>query len=79
MHKRFHERRQLQRLSEIVHEEHMLRLDVKIEEQLVPRKFKHRPRPQTAIIARAAHRVVEAREGVERQLSQKARTGTHGC
>ena len=78
MHKRFHEKRQLQRLSEIVQEEHKLRLDVKIEEPLVPRKFKHRPRPQTAIIARAAHRAIEASAAVEQQ-QPRTRTGTDGC
>lgn len=72
MHPRFHERAQLECLAEIVHEEHCLRLDVKVEEPLVPRRFKHRPRPKTAIIARAAQEAIAAREWAEETTEKVA-------
>ena len=55
------EKIELEPLAEIVHEEHCLRLDVKFDEPLVPRPFKPRPRPKTAIISAAAQRKIEAR------------------
>ena len=53
--------------SEDVQEEHRLRLDVAVEKPLVPRPYKRRPRPQTAIIARAAQEAQAAREWAEQQ------------
>jgi len=61
----FHTSVQLEQMAEEVHEEHCLRLDVKIETPLVPRPFKRRPRPQTAIISRAAQEAIAAREWAE--------------
>jgi hypothetical protein len=61
----FHTSQDIEKLADIVHEEHCLRLDVKIEEPLVPRPFKPRPRPKTDIITRAAQEAIAAREWAE--------------
>ncbi len=45
-----------------VQQDHVDRLDVPWDTPLVPRPFKRRPRPQTAIIARAARRKIQQRE-----------------
>ena len=69
----FHERAVLLALAEKVHQDHIDRLDGPISEKLVPRPYKRRPRPNTAIIALAAQRAIakrEARERAERQMRQ---------
>lgn len=46
----------LEALAEIVHRDHCDRLDLPFAEKLVPRPFKPRPRPKTAIISEAVRR-----------------------
>jgi hypothetical protein len=55
----------LEALSTEVQQNHIHRLDVPTDTLLVPRPFRHRPRPQTAIIARAAQRKIQERHAKE--------------
>jgi hypothetical protein len=55
---------------EKVQESRRLRLDILYLDEMVPRPFKRRPRPKTAIIAEAAKRLAEARSLVETEPSE---------
>lgn len=57
---RFHEMTDIESLAEEIKQRHALRLDSPDSIPMVPRPFKPRPRPQTAIIARAAQRKITA-------------------
>lgn len=64
-------------LAEEAQQNHIHRLDVPWDTLLVPRPYRRRPRPQTAIIARAAQRKIQerhAKEAVEAWLSSRPQT-----
>lgn len=64
----------LESLVDKVHEDHCLRSDIPLAENLVPRPFKRRPRPKTAIIAMAAQARVGIVEVIRR--AQQNNVGT---
>jgi hypothetical protein len=67
-------------LADEVHQNHIDRLDVPWGTPLVPRPFRPRPRPQTAIIARAALRKIQQRQAkaaVDEWLSSRPLTAEH--
>jgi len=61
----------LEELIEEIQRERALRLDILRMEDMVPRKFKRRPRPKTAIIALAAEETIEARAWVRELMASK--------
>jgi hypothetical protein len=50
----------LENLAEEVHSDHRARIDTPLKPDLVPRPFKRRPRPRTAVIAERAREIIEA-------------------
>lgn len=65
----------IESLVEEVQWEHRVRLDILRMEDLVPRRFKRRPRPKTAIIAQAAQVAIE----VSQLLAQSASNVSADC
>ena len=55
----------LEHLIEQIQRERALRLDILRLPDMVPRKFKRRPRPKTAIIAHAAQAAIEVQTWLE--------------
>jgi hypothetical protein len=64
-------RSKLETLADEVHEDHCLRLDIPWGTRLVPRPFKRRPRPKTAIIAHAANARVGVKEIISRAIASE--------
>lgn len=64
----------IEALVEEVQLEHRVRLDILRMEDLVPRKFKRRPRPKTAIIAHAARVVTDVSAWIRNQSNSKVST-----